>query len=304
MNQVIVDTFNQKLVTTSITLKDGKLDLKAAALFYDQLVILDHPLFGVSVENLIGQDIKFLREAGFIDIQPIRSMSSYNLNPVMEPLLEATSSKMLESLFAPDDKRRPYVQIGANGLARLEAAQLAQDNPGIHFVPYVHGKTPLSISAKPPVLGAERIAFATELLFKHIPVPTLDTRWSDIIEFRNRDETRFFATRMQRWLRNATSEANNSYFVRDLELDLHSLEEELRDAKIGLRVARFRMLVVALDAFHEGLKMLIGKLGAAAKPPLDITEQLTKISDIEKKLEKEPLYLIADVRSRFGKGQT
>lgn len=58
----------QILVASSLSLADRNLDLKAAALFYDRIIILHDDLFRFKLEDAVGQDLDYLENSGIIEI--------------------------------------------------------------------------------------------------------------------------------------------------------------------------------------------------------------------------------------------
>lgn len=295
--------FRRSIIVPSFAIRQGTINLKAAAIFYDRLRVLDESLFGVDVPKTFGDDFDFLQKEGVIEVFG----TDQQWPQEMAQLIESTRDSMARAIFTPEDAKAELLAVGASGIARLEAASLTRSEPGRHFVPHTLGPPggdlllPQEEAIRHSLSKVDRVKQATEVVFRNLPVPDELTPWDDVFAFREEHGTERYSRSLYRWIRDASAEGR----IEDVDVEFaHEMDRlrtalQARDMKVQL--ARTRMVLPWMDMIHHVAAAIATlKPSQAIAPIVETQQRRIEILEAEARVEENPLYMIAHAEARFG----
>ena len=299
MTKSISKSLPQQIVTSSVALRDGALNLKVAAVFYQRIVILDDRTFDTKLRKLVGPELDGLVNEGVVEVRPVRPIRDFRLGQEHDAAVDGTSSLAMEGMLASRDSktRRAVIAAGANGFVRLESAELSLNDPTTTFVPNISAKGLVDERSAAAMSRNEKLAWAADILFKEVPVPAEDTPWQDIFNFRKDNATELAALKLHHWMKKVTAAEDLASIKDEVRHDYLSFEERLKVHRMKCSHARFRVVAPIVDAIHLALKAaLTFKLSEV----MEFQQRRIELNDLEMKFRQEqPLYMIEHLRSQL-----
>ena len=290
--------FRQSAVVTSFDLESGRVNLKQAAIFFDQIHVVEDPTAKVSgLPLLIGDDYDFLVEEGLLS-------PSYWRDEAKDGQLlgrQATNAFAL-GLFSSQEDRLAFDEFGRSALVRLAAARLSVADSTRIYVPIAQSsnyrKNPEIVAKYEAEIDrspTERTQ-ATIWTFDHVPAPADSTPWEDIIGYRNDSATADYFVRLRHWIQSYSNATDGTELADSLRCDLKELEQRLKLHKMQSTVVRLEATLPFLDVLGNILTLKFGELG---RPLVSVAKAEIELRSVELELQCDPLYVIADIKRRF-----
>jgi hypothetical protein len=296
--------FRRSIIVPSFAIRLGTINLKAAAIFYDRLHVLDESIFEADVPGSFGDDFDFLQKEGVIQIFESRLQWPQE----MAELITRTKDRMAQAIFSNEERRGAALAIGASGMARLEAASLTRSQPGRHFVPHTVGAPASDLMLPQPseetekdLAKVDRVRQATEVVFNNLPVPDELTPWEDIFAFREEHGTERYARSLHKWIRDASTEARIDEVDIEFKDEMDRLRAALRARDMKVRLAKTRMILPWLDMINRTAKAILAlKPSELVSPIVETQQRRIEILEAESRVQENALYMIAHAEAHFG----
>jgi hypothetical protein len=201
--------------------------LKRAALWFDQLAVLDRSLFHGKNEppgqrDAMRADLAFLKEKKLIcSLEEKWYEDPLGDDPEAQALEEERSSILSFAPFATlptPAQRRTQLRLLWAGEARLASMWLRRAR-GLDAVPI------LSSFSEIEVREASRRVQVVRLILKELPTPSGITPWERILDFRQDDDAMRTCLRLRNW---ANEIAKKDYTASEIEDKLRYLLHEYR----------------------------------------------------------------------------
>lgn len=309
-----VTMFRQNAVIADSAVVRGLIDIKRAALLFENLVVLqtEQSRFDPAAKRsanvgLFGTETDWLIEQGVVrferDLED-PSLAAHDQSYARDR--KQVTSAICNLILLGSDPREVenWVRCGANGIARSTAAYL-QDRDDIDYVPLIYGKQYELSRLLPgyptatPTDQNRQTASAIRVIFNALPTPDDSTSWEDILDYR-RDPAVFSAfARLRHWASETVrSGLPERELAQKLEYELHTYEDALRLHGIKARLQTLEALIATPLEIAENLVTL--KWGEAAKALFAVGKQKIEVLESEQRLTGRDLHFLVVAKKRFG----
>jgi hypothetical protein len=285
-------------------------DLKKDLLLYDKLGMLNlHTLLeGLhqnkqyaiiqntlnEIEYLINQDLfveltqlamKFVQKGeGFIESDDL-GMADYIMK---------LKSRMSET---KDEKERDKIYWRIDELdTRLWSKIVNVNNESVLTVPYLN-----DVSSFEMTDTVKEKAYS--IIHKSIPLPSDNTSWEQIFEFKNDSESQSKLFALKNWVNDLPENMKANELEDKIQYLSHQYSESLKRHKISTRLVTFKTIVNALPKSLSELVRL--RFDKAIEPFFDIAEQQVNFTKFKEKeqLKGNELAYISLTQRKFNKTQ-
>lgn len=269
-------------VLTDTALARGSLDLKHAALLYDQIIVLrteearfDANQKAKSVKRMLGRDHDFLLDRGVVSVVDDQA-DPYLVseNPTYAAHRHEVKVGICNWLLLRADQAEPYVRRAASGASRSFslAYELKHQAPCTPIVFGAHLKLDSSEATAPPEPQEARMAAAFALTLRALPMPSAQTSWQQILEFRADPESREAFLDLRLWLNDSLRQGLGPIDLQlRLESQLQRYERALKQHRIRCSLRRLQAIVTAPLSFAEKVVKL--QWSDAAKSLFEVATQ-------------------------------
>jgi hypothetical protein len=290
--------FRQSAVVTSLDLATGRINLKQAAVFFDQVHVVEVPLGEVhELPLIVGPSYDYLLERGLLTRSHWREEANEKLL-----LGYQVRSIFSASVFTPERNKPAYWEYGCSGLVRLAAARLSARDPDRTYVPitqtsFFQSKPEMvaRFEAELPSTPPKKVQAIT-WTFDQVPAPSDNTPWEDIFDYRKDSRTQGHCLQLRRWIQKNADASNASELAESLQHDLSLLEERMRFHRIKSTLVRVDATLPFLNILGNLLTLRFGDL---VRPAVTAAKSEIDLSSAELALTSDPLYMMADIRRRL-----
>jgi len=297
MNKILV-----KPMATILLKPNGVYDLKRDLLLYDKVGILDVKELYRIIEfqkdrerfNNIPNEINFLIDKGlFTDIGEMLTVNEVEMNDRDRELADYTMKLQGDSVKTNDIKEKNRLFWEWNELnTRLWSRIVNTNNDAIYAVSYLSNLSSFELNNT-----TKEKAFS--IIHKLLPLPTDDTPWEKILDFKEDNESKLKLLALKNFLNDLPSDIRYD----DLEDRIRYLtlkyEEALKRHKIETRLTKIKTIVTTIpEALTELVRLKFDKAIGAF---FTIAEQQVNFSKYEErsKLPGNELAYISHIKDHI-----
>ncbi len=255
----------------------------------------------------ILDELKHLQDKGFlshVEVHPPKNRSEELISAAHEQLRHANSidfaywRKQMDE--RGDDARKSFVLevsawsiLAGESFARLASLALnASTND--NYVPIFDNDT----TSYAAVEGATRRVAVMRVVMNELPVPSAETPWQQLYEFKNDEATTRQRLRLRNWVRKVATTSSNERDIEDeLRATLADYEEHMNLHKLKTQTSRLEWAITTLAELAELTVRF--KFSAAAKKLFSLRQKEIDLSENEMKAPGREVAYIANAKSKF-----
>ncbi len=289
-----------------------QLDLKQLSLFFDQFHVIDANrwLETSSFDTLNKSYLKNRDEFQWLIETGLIKVSDFTVNDKLaKHEIYQQEMKKLNTLFKSTLYERAVHQNAKNNQekqkelatllhrmstykARIQAVLLSLDEANEAY-PVIDNLNDLA-----PIVGDLPKSHVVNILLKKLPLPTNDTPWEQIFDFRLDDDSKIKYLRVKRWLYSiATKEIKTNEMIQEIDYLIHEYEQHMKLHKLKYHYGFLKTTILSTVEFIENCVKL--KWSDATKQIFSLTNSKITLMEAEMKAPGRELSYFVKAKEHF-----